>query len=1034
MPENNGPEQGFKVLTLNDDRSKTILMPKSDLGKGWERNTFGVIVPSGQVLAPDSSGVLNKIGLGDMSIQEGAGVVSVARGVITDPGNFKVKTSEEEMPISDSTEVAKAIQNPGQFIIDSLAKRGEVDPFKKKKVTKDIFDRKKVEKTYFDKNTGKTETIENSSSGLMEKYLTEAVDCISNRGLINSEAHQRLSSHASELLKNTRLEMEIEQIPEMPDLVEAVIDCLSNEKISFDVNTRKNLYEILEQVMIPNSLLEEVEQVIDKNGDLGHDLALKLFFELRKEKPDCDFLKHQKERREEMLSILSGTPQEIYENFSDITQMAMGLVVGVDMDDLTEARIGIECEYKPDPEMLPVGNIPDRFEAGTDVGQVVEIRTNDEKLGFDEAYMESLYRLETWLGDQPKEKLATLHLHLDTEVHPKTSQLMEGMIYLIKNNLGTEVWGMGLPSNASGLINYINFLAIGSKEKFDVDQKINISENDDLNWQSLLGGYYCCRLTEPESRLAAILAMRGEKNSVLFNPLELFSPIEILLKYNFSEIKGIERLEIGLIDKQKVLFNSYEKALKLNNNITLNFLENKSLIYTEMLRDDDEIIRSNAIEVLQSLENLPRAAIDRLTEMLCNSDETVSYTARLVLKEQKSLPVETVNRLMEMLSDSHSHVIDHAVGVLQSQTNLPVETVNRLMEMLDDRDEQNCFNARIILKRQKNFTKKVFDKLTVMIGDYSENTRDQALIILKHQDNLPREMVDRLSAMLDYENEDIKDSALGALENQKNLPNNTIDRLMVMLRNDNEYIKHLSQKVLQNQKNFSKEIIGELTELIDDSDEKIRDSAFNILRYQDNLPIETIDRLLEGLTESNESVSYYAHVVLAAQRELTQKTNNRLVEILFNSNKTISSYVCMILRRQNNLSIETVNKLTVKISDGDENIRSNSMEILQYQKDLPIEPINKLTEMLGNNNEKIRSDALEVLRYQKNLPNNTIDRLIKILDKYGSSTNDLALRLLVFQENLSKETIGKISNLIRSNKIHLNPDLVSLIVNPTKNL
>jgi hypothetical protein len=977
--------------------------------------------------------------------------------VVTDSLPSRPETAEAAS--TNLTKVARAIHNPSLYL---RARSEHLENFRTQKLTEEMLERRPRTVEYFDKNTQQTHERITTEAGLVEKYLVEAILAIHDPEVINSEAPRSLSRHAHNLLRDVRLNFDRESVSEMPDLIEKTLLLLNDESIYLDDETRSNIYGMLSQIDIPLSLAEEVLTTLEGQFDLDHDLALKLWYELKDSHPDSKFVQEQGKRRQELLELLSASPQEIVDRFEEITKKTRGLITA--LDECPPGKIGIEIEYKPDLKRIPHRHIPDgRFTIGVDgMNRAIEVRTSDDALEFGEPYIRSLLKMFEFIKDQPSEELKSLHVHLDTLKHPFTRELLRSFRYQLKDNLGTEVWGMRLPDSANGLTHLLQFLALGSSHHMNDEQIKLYLPPTSVNWDVAIAGHYCGILASPESRLVTLMMLRERSSAVLFNPeviLQSFSfdspgdvkvsILEDLLsrsgskdqKISFELWKSINySLPVGDVLEQKmrsddvaiwkllaaqsalsepVITQILERLGDEDDNVqyqALKVLKAQPVLpesaisqMVERLGDEDGVVRFQALEILGAQSSLPEPVIAQILERLGDEDADVRVQALQVLAAQSTLPESVITGLAERLGDEDARVRYQILRVLKAQPVLPESVISQMVERLGDEDGGVRFQALRVLKAQPVLLELVISQMVERLNDEDGGVRFQALQVLRAQATLPEPVITQVLQRLGDEDADVRFQALRVLKAQPVLPESVIRQMVERLGDEDADVRVQVLQVLGAQTSLPEPVITRLAERLGDEDADVRVQALEVLETQATLPEPVIAQVLQRLGDEDADVRFQALRVLKAQPVLPESVISQMVERLGDEDGGVRFQALQVLRAQTTLPEPVIAQVLQRLGDEDADVRVQVLQVLGAQTSLPEPVITRLAERLGDEDADVRVQALEVLETQATLPEPVIAQVLQRLGDEDADVRVQALQVLRAQTTLPEPVITRLA-------------------------
>ncbi|HET9946734.1 MAG TPA: hypothetical protein VFQ63_01610 [Patescibacteria group bacterium] len=135
-------------------------------------------------------------------------------------------------------------------------------------------------------------------------------------------------------------------LAEMPDFTQACIDVLkASDMIQFP-DARKLIYDMVEYVALPDSQKPKYLELLDYYADLDHPLAFALTIDESIHHPDSEWVLLQKDRIKKLVEVLKGSPQDLFDNFDRLRDLAKGIVlIGPPLLDIT-GKVGWEIEFK----------------------------------------------------------------------------------------------------------------------------------------------------------------------------------------------------------------------------------------------------------------------------------------------------------------------------------------------------------------------------------------------------------------------------------------------------------------------------------------------------------------------------------------------------------------------------------------------------------------------------------------------------------------------------------------------------------------
>lgn len=473
-----------------------------DLPEGVVTAT-GIILPKKKryrLFNPEDADILKTAGEGLREKQSRSG--SKLALAMADTGLFLLRETEDLH--SQDTELVKMAE----------MLREEVDKEIPKEIPEQTLHRKMITRNYYDRDTRESKKYVITEPGSMEKLGMLVVDIAGKPEFKGTEVPTKGLEAFGNLIKAARLDQEAYTAPEMPDLVSKCTTLLAKSALKGPI--REQLYNILEQVDIPESQQEDLIYAMDKNLDLHTPLAYRLSVSLET-RPTSKWIDEQADRREKLLELLKAPTQNLFDNYEDLVKLRQGLVYSGDPKEPETGKIGIEVEYWCD---TPATKVPKGWESGIDLGGNFEMRKSDDALAHGNNYRGSMYDMAHWFGDNAV-SISSLHIHLDKQTHPNESEIKKTLndADLFRTNpLDTwEVRGLFPPVTGNGntvspavVEDAINLLIYQTKQPQKEGAKIQIADDreDKTGVDKILWGHMCQRCDDPEVRLATLMSLR----------------------------------------------------------------------------------------------------------------------------------------------------------------------------------------------------------------------------------------------------------------------------------------------------------------------------------------------------------------------------------------------------------------------------------------------------------------------------------------------------------------------------------------------
>lgn len=324
------------------------------------------------------------------------------------------------------------------------------------------------------------------------------------------------------------------QLPvELPHTIDTCLELLESLKGSSDRTLRFQIYSLFDQMGLPSLAISEVFEAMMFHQDWKHPLGLKLYLRVQKEQPNNRLLQEILHKREILLQKLSGTNQELYENFVELLQEAQNIPFSFDPLEEGIGKIGFEIEGRFPQEGFIDRVTPERFLAQSD-GANVEVKRSYKKEDheFGPEYVNDIVKLVDWMSDN-EESFRTLHIHFDYHRHTFAPLLgflqknVSDISRLMRTNLSTwEVWGMAVPQGVGGLhgahlIEIIHLYQSMTKKNDERTLPLHI-QTPPRDIRMATWGHACTEIGTPQGRLAALkLIQNGELHP--YNPAAFFN-------------------------------------------------------------------------------------------------------------------------------------------------------------------------------------------------------------------------------------------------------------------------------------------------------------------------------------------------------------------------------------------------------------------------------------------------------------------------------------------------------------------------------
>ena len=494
------------------------------------------------------------------------------------------KIQDNQKTPRTSTEVARALFNAPLFLVGELSKRfhGNKEVLK---VVKELnqpkvaltappveflstpLQRKVLEIYGYDHHSDKRTMREKSTPGPVETVGLAVFDLVDEPEL-RPEILRLVTKPLFDLIQTYRLgkdsyEDYFLEAPEMPDLTERAIEVLDMYPIS--PSARAGIYELLEQIAIPDSQRMVLLKKMDKHGDLTHSLAFKL--SLRESEDDnSPWIAEQNLRREQLLKKLDGSTQDLFEQYDQLKKEASCLVFSDNLSNLMSGKVGLEIEFTAmnDDAIYEAEDTPENIEMSADYmlrGDGIdndwaiheedfgtpllhEVTRADNKLNYGREYLRSLIDLSRWLKDNAK-YLQSMHIHLDSYLHehiPHFGGLFEVIDINRESHMRTiddsgqdttEIRPIVLPRSggtfhAGRLGDIIGLFINAAKINHTEEPKENLSLNNAASpdIEQMVWGHLISYLPTPEARLAALMALHDKKSLSTINPLAFIHTFE----------------------------------------------------------------------------------------------------------------------------------------------------------------------------------------------------------------------------------------------------------------------------------------------------------------------------------------------------------------------------------------------------------------------------------------------------------------------------------------------------------------------------
>ncbi len=311
---------------------------------------------------------------------------------------------------------------------------------------------------------------------------------------------------------------------------------------------------------------EEILYLLEASNLLNERLAYKLELQLATEKPESYWRTTQGRKREELIGMLSTSPQAIFNDLPRFQELVNHIVTSQDLTNPASGRIGFELEFISG---VPRDRTPKGFKLEVE-GSYLEIKVEPlvESQQLKLSYFQRMYNLSLWL-EEANAKPLSLHLHLDRKEHPHMPHFsIQSERYYGIDTARPKVHqyqtyehrGLVVPINQLGnsidptaLSEIIAMHAEQSKSESDLigNEKLRFSTENISDIRDLIFGHILIATDNPEVRLAALSALKNPYSLRAFNMFSLMTTCDHQSLIDFAMQSSTDKLsELGFSTKQ----------------------------------------------------------------------------------------------------------------------------------------------------------------------------------------------------------------------------------------------------------------------------------------------------------------------------------------------------------------------------------------------------------------------------------------------------------------------------------------------------
>ncbi|GJJ67767.1 hypothetical protein EMPS_00113 [Entomortierella parvispora] len=419
--------------------------------------------------------------------------------------------------------------------------------------------------------------------------------------------------------------------------------------------------------------------------------------------------------------------------------------------------------------------------------------------------------------------------------------------------------------------------------------------------------------------------------------------------------------------------------------------------------DEDEYVRSSAVEELGLESPLPELAIHPLITALNDDNLTIQWSAVETLRDyHSSLPESVIQFLISKFKDDDIIFRSSAVSILCKQSALPESAIQSLIATFKDDKKFVRSSAASALDRQSSLPTSYIESVVTKGDDW--NIKSSAALILRGQSSLPKSSIESLIAALKDKDKKVRSSAASALGKQSSLSASAIQSLVTALKDDDKKVRSSAASALGNQSSLPKSSIESLIAALKDKDKNVRSSAAEALGKQSSLSASAIQSLVTTLKDDDKRVRSSAASALGNHNSLSESAIQSLIAKLKDDECDVRSSVVRALGRHSSLSEPAVHALVTALKD-DKDVRSSAAEALGKQSSLSESVIQSLMETLKDDDKRVRSSAALILGKQSSLPESTIQFLIATLKNDNEQVRTSVALALGKQPSLPESAI-----------------------------
>lgn len=612
-------------------------------------------------------------------------------------------------------------------ILKDARRLGFIDSNKKKKspihsIKSDIYSRRVYTKKYFDKYEDSIQEIKLTAPAILES-VTSYLLSFANEPRITSQTVNKLIGIVNNVIDECRRYFVKDLLsPEMPALTETIIQLVKLPSLD-DVN-RGKLYDILQKVTVSPQQSNDLVMAMTEIGDLDHRLSYTLALTVGEHFPDSWWVQEQLRMRENLLHSLSGSPQDILDNYAELEYRSYDLVFSdspIQMTKPGKAGLEIECEKNNLKHIF--GELHQRWDLGYDMG-INEIRNRTKLIKRNSDYRKSLINLSLWTAENTLwGRRHSLHFHFDDKEHPNMPHL--GKLYHVKKdkrNYGT--WEVRLSDpplqgkflNAVRLEDMILMFSYAADESSDILIKNKLSLPENASIHTILFGHICNYIHTPEGRLSALMAIRGRA-------LDGFYPTAMLQTYQRRDWQRIATI----LSQQLQNKGDYQQLCHFV------YLIGKDSSMYDWEKLDIFVSTEYVKLILNSLKNVPECR-----KLLLDIVKKNKYCSMLektkIIKEMLSTSIFTEEELWTLLKIDSMPLLRVVIEAFSRNIELYPNVISMLITANDVPKRRRIIEKifklsnveecwRQLFKKEKTKTRKINATIKKAFGG-QENTRE----------------------------------------------------------------------------------------------------------------------------------------------------------------------------------------------------------------------------------------------------------------------------------------------------------------------